>query len=152
MGLLVKLLLVAAILGMLWAGVAKIEQRGWDKRDLIAKKAELKAAEDSRKAEKDHAQLLADIGNHYKKEFEDAEARRKADVNAARSGALRLRVPGTLCPSLPEVAGSAPRSDGQAGAELPRQVTEDLLNLVNDADAVVRQLTACQAVITSDRR
>lgn len=98
--------------------------------------------------ERQHAETLALLGQHYQKEFQDAEARRKADVAAARDGALRLRVPGTLCPGPGgEAAAAAGGSDGAAGGELPGAVAADLLELVHDADRNARQLAACQAVI-----
>lgn len=96
----------------------------------------------------EHAKLLGQLEADYKKEKEDAEARRIRDVAAARSGALRLRVPGTLCPAADGATVGAPSgSDGAASGELPGPVAADLFALVHDADQVVRQLTACQAVV-----
>lgn len=98
--------------------------------------------------EKEHEKLLIQIGIHYKKEFEDVEARRVRDVAAARAGTLRLRIPGSVCPGPATQAGAAPAgSDGAEAGELPREVAADLLTLANDADNVVNQLTACQAVV-----
>ena len=131
---------------------SRIEQRGWDKRDAISKKAQAAAEKKARDDEAAHDKRLTDIGTHYKKEFEDAEIRRKADVDAARRGALRLRIPGAVCPVVPGAAASPSRSDGEASAELPGPVAADLLTLAHDADEVVRQLASCQAVVESDRR
>lgn len=42
--------------------------------------------------------------------------------------------------------------DGGAGAYLSTETAEFLLGLTGEADAVVRQLKACQAVAREDRR
>ena len=102
--------------------------------------------------ERQHAETLALLGQHYQKEFQDAEARRKADVAAARDGALRLRVPGTFCPGPGGEAAAAPGGgDGAAAGELPGPVAADLLELAHDADEVARQLAYAQSVIRAQR-
>lgn len=113
----------------------------------------LEAEKKARETERAHAERLAAIGTHYQKEFQTHEAQRLRDVAAARDGALRLRVPGTLCPDAgPAPGAAAGRGDGAEGGELPPAVTADLLQLVHDADRNTRQLAACQAVIESDRK
>lgn len=101
----------------------------------------------------DHKKLLDQLEADYKKEKEDAEARRVRDVAAARSGALRLRVPGTLCPAADgATAGTASGSDDAATGELPGPIAADLFTLVHDADEVARQLARAQAVIVAQRQ
>lgn len=103
--------------------------------------------------EREHAEKLALIGQVYQKEFQHAEELRRTDVARARDGALRLRVPGTLCPSPAGEAGpAAAGGDGPAQGELPGPIAADLLELAHDADQVARQLTAAQAVIEAQRR
>lgn len=102
--------------------------------------------------ERQHAETLALLGQHYQKEFQDAEARRKADVAAARDGALRLRVPGTLCPGPGgEAAAASSGGDGSQAGELPGPIAADLLDLAHDADQVARQLALAQSVILAQR-
>lgn len=109
----------------------------------------LKATNRIRELEREHSEKLALIGALYQKEFENAEAIRRRDVAAARDGALRLRVPGTLCPTAPgaSTGSAASGGDGAEGGELPPAVAADLLALVHDADRNTRQLAACQAVV-----
>jgi hypothetical protein len=106
----------------------------------------------ARKREADTEENISGIAQLFEREKENAEATRRRDVDAARSGAIRLSVPGGC-----RVAGSGaasttpaatPRSDDAAAGELSREVTASLLALADDADANTRQLTACQAVIT----
>lgn len=136
----------------------ELERAGWlDKEnvELAAANAEIERLNDeAREKEHQHAADLAEIGEKHEKDLEAGEAQRRADVAAARSGALKLRV-GGACPARPgasgagEAAPAAGERDGATTAELPPAVTADLLELVDDADAVVRQLTSCQAVVKS---
>lgn len=113
----------------------------------------LEAEEKARRTEREHLERLAAIGNHYQKEFQNAEALRRADVDRARDGALRLRVPGTLCPAADPAPGAAAGgSHGPEAGELPGALAAALLELAHDADRNTRQLAACQAVIESDRK
>lgn len=113
----------------------------------------LEAEEKARQVERAHLERLATIGAAYQKEFQHAETIRRADVERARDGALRLRVPGTLCPGPgPEAGPAAGRGDGAAPGELPGPLAAALLELAHDADRNTRQLAACQAVIESDRK
>lgn len=116
----------------------------------------LKAAEDKAKAKDEaHAKALVDLGARYEKEITNAKAQRDKDVAAAHAGALVLRfLPDRPSSGLivPNGAAGAPGSDGPQTVELPRAVTADLYALADDADAVVSQLSACQAVVQSDRK
>lgn len=109
-----------------------------------------------REQENRHAHTLANLDRSYSAERVALEERARRDRDAARDGALRLRVPGLSCPGAAAAEAPAPQGtpgggDDPAPVELPRAVTEDLLQLVNDADAVADQLRACQAVIRADR-
>lgn len=105
-----------------------------------------------RDLEREHAEKLALIGQHYQKEFTNAEALRIADVARARDGALRLRVPGTFCPGPnSQAATAAGGSDGAQAGELPGPVAADLLQLSHDADQVARQLAYAQSVIVQQQ-
>lgn len=105
-----------------------------------------------RDTESRHQDTLANIGQFYAKEFNDAEARRKRDVAAAHTAAGRLRDSagtcgqvGTSAPS-PAVA-SASGGDGATGCQLSGQTSAALFDLAHDADRDVRQLGKCQAVV-----
>lgn len=110
----------------------------------------------ARAAEKLKQDTLAALAADYEKDLENAENQRKADVAAARSGAISLRDPGTgsACaggsPASPATSGAG-GGNGQAGGKLSSDATEFLLSEADRADTIVRQLTACQAVVSADR-
>lgn len=122
--------------------------------DANAKIIALNAA--ARTREQEHAAQVNAISTQFAKDRNELIARGKRDADAARAGTLSLRIPSN-CPDAsggrPAEAGAgAAGSPATATTELPRQVTEDLLDLANDADAVVIQLTSCQAILISDRQ
>ncbi len=135
------------------------EKAVWQKRDndelRTANARILELEEQARSEERRHAEELAAISAGFEKEKANAAIQKDRDVAAARAGALSLRIhspckdPGGSEGS----AASAPASerDGAATIELPREVTANLFALADDADEVVKQLTACQAVIKADR-
>lgn len=103
----------------------------------------------ARAKEATQAAQLAVNGADYEKRLQDAEDQRLADVAAARSGRIVLRVPG-ICPAgNPAPADPAPASvsHGPADGQLPPEITGDLLELAHDADRNTEQLSACQAVV-----
>ena len=115
-----------------------------------------KAQRAARAAEQQAAMEAATDAAHYQKVIDDAHALRDRDVAAARAGALRMHVPGGCRPVQADGGGggaappSRPGSDGAADAELPAAVAGDLAGLMDDADAIVRQLTAAQDRIRFD--
>lgn len=144
-----------------WASLKVAEVRSEylvrDNQALAAANASIKRLQEEARATE--AKRVADmnvIATNYAKGYQNAEARRRADVSAARDGALVLRIPASACragggeaaPPGPAAAGG----HGPAAVELPRAVTADLLSLANDADQVADQLRACQAVVISDRK
>ena len=111
-------------------------------------KAGLETSEAERLKEHKRAETLAAIGATHEQEKADLEKRRRADVAAARAGALKLRVANACPASNAGETSAAPGVGNDATtAELPREITEDLLGLANDADEVVTQLGACQNTI-----
>lgn len=155
--------LVAAALGGEYDGNKRgvnAERVAWqakDNKELAAANARILQLEtDARAKEQDHAAELASIATNYEQELQNAENTRKADVAAARSGALRLRDPGArteqACGSGPAETATAPGGrDGQTGGELSPELAEFLVSEADRADAIVHQLSACQAVIVADR-
>ena len=145
-----------------WQNAAghKAERLEWQEREsqeLQAATAALSALQDKyRGQEQENARRLDEIAKQREKDRTDAANQTARDVAAARSGALRLRLPATTCQdpdrgAPTEAAAGTGERDGAQGPELPREIAADLLSLANDADDVVRQLTACQAVILQDR-
>jgi len=144
-----------------WAGLKVAEVHSTylarDNKALADANSMIQALQDAARAtEARRVQDMNTIAANYGKGYEDAEARRRRDVAAARDGALVLRVPASACRTGPGDSGpagsSSPGGDGAPGVELPRAVTADLLALANDADQVADQLRACQAVVLADRK
>lgn len=110
---------------------------------------------DARMRERLHSLRLNEISTEHLKELKNVQTQRDRDVAAARNGSLVLRLSPTGFKASPDPAGAAAaasgRCDGEARSELPREIAADLLALAYDADAVVHQLSACQAVVASDR-
>ena len=157
------LALIAAGLGGEYDGNARgvnSERVAWqakaNKEMTDANAKILQLENDARAKEQAHAAALDNIATNYEQELQHAENTRKADVAAARSGALRLRDPGataqqTCGSATGQAATSAGGRDGQAGGYLSAGATEFLFEQADSADAIVQQLGACQAVIVSDR-
>ena len=106
-------------------------------------------------AEKSHAIELQHVSNVYQKELIDVSAKKDAVIVALRTGAIRLRDPGTkytLSPNpLPGTSTGTSRCDGGPGGELSNETAEFLASEASRADAIVKQLAAAQAVIMKDR-
>lgn len=136
------------------------ERETWEKREnteLQAANAKVHGLEEAARAsERAHAVQIASIGTQHAKEMEDARKQKDRDMANARSGALSLRISAPCKASSGGIrAPAAPASgvgDGAETIELPREITANLFALADDADEVVRQLTACQAVILDDRK
>jgi hypothetical protein len=162
---------VVVAVGVAWAGslvgvgywqntaghtAERVEWQARDNEQLRLANERIVTLQDAARAtERLHATRLATVSTTYQKELQNAKAQRERDVAAARAGAIRLQyTPDSERPGGSEagaVTTGTGRCDGSARGELPRETTADLLALVDDADEVVRQLTACQAVVRSDR-
>lgn len=149
-------LLVSFVLGVAWIdhrgyvrGKAEVRAE-WDASRAADAVALNQANERNRKLEADHDAHIAAIGDHHAQEIADLEKRRARDAADARSGALRLRVPGA-CNSQSragEVQAAPQGSNGAQDGELRGEAAQDLTALAFDADRNTLQLTACQAVVT----
>lgn len=137
------------------------ERTTWQTRENI----ELRTANDkiktleegARKTEQDKAVALAAISTDYERKLSDANKQRASDAAAVRAGTLRLRDPDPpglrACGGVaPETSAGTGRRDGGAAGDLSAAASGFLLDLANEADDVARQLTACQRVVTEDRR
>ncbi len=162
--MIVGLLLAAIALGgtcyFKGKAVGEREERAvWAELQLqqsIAASRQLQEAQaKARGAEQRFAALVAKVDKDYQEKRHANQARRDMDNRAARDGVIGLRYPqpgadgarGIGC-ATPSPASSG---DGAPTTELPRALAADLLDLANDADAVVEQLTSCQAVVLADR-
>lgn len=151
--------------GSYWYGTnvgAEGERVEWQKREnqelAAANKRIVDLTETVRAKESMHAVELANISAQYQKELQDEKSKADRVIADVRAGARKLRIPvaSTYQACGSGEAGKAPaapfRRDGEARAELSASASSFLIGLANEADQVVRQLTACQAIIMQDRK
>lgn len=111
----------------------------------------------ARQQEQQSATAMAAISADYETRIHDAQTLHDRDVAAARSGALRLRYvyPAPALPAggnpIAETGAGTSGRNGSSGGELPGEIAAGLYGLADDADAIARQLAACQAVVRQDR-
>ncbi|WP_306602530.1 lysis system i-spanin subunit Rz [Azonexus sp.] len=136
----------------------KAERTTWQQREnaeLTAANARiLELTAEARQAEQGHAAALAKASATYQENLQHEKATRDRTIADLRSGALRLRI--ELASR--ETAGggaagegesSAGRCDGETHGELSPAAAEFLVDLASEADDVVHQLNAAQAVIAA---
>lgn len=141
----------------------KDERAKWlarESKELAAANEEIdRLHKQAREEEGHHAEMLFAISKDYEREIGNAKRARDLALDAVRSGAVVLRDPGIrtsgcegprLGPAR-EAPAAAGKRNGAAAADLSREAGVFLLELASEADDVVRQLTACQAVVRSDR-
>lgn len=129
-----------------------------DRAHRAALAAELRA-----KAEREaqHAKDMAALDEKFTKEIEDAKRVSDRDIAAVRAGELRLRERFT-CPAPGPAAGPSGGADkagtttglgdDPAPGGLRQPDAEFLIRYSDEADTVVRQLSACQAIVNRDRK
>lgn len=135
----------------------KVAELARENTELTASNAKIQELQNAaRSLEAKRASETNAIAVQFEKDKKRALDQKDRDHADALAGAIKLRfatTPSETDRGAPCTAGATAGSgNGGTTAELPRKVTDDLLALANDADAVVVQLTACQAVITSDRK
>jgi prophage endopeptidase len=129
-------------------------------RDLQASEeariAERGIAARERAKEQDWQKRFVAASTDYQKRIAANETQRLADMAAVDARTLILRDPNSAVQTCPdrtgEIAGSASGRDGGPGSELPPKTAQFLLSLAGEADSVVGQLTACQAILRSERQ
>lgn len=166
-------LLILGVAGTIWWAAATIHDNIYDdgvhaERVIWQEKEARESAERAAKiqeletravtAEKAHEERVATIDAKHTKELEDANKQKADDIAAARAGAIKLRWPGQDTGgrgnggvAAGTIAVTAGQCNDTTGGELPGSVAANLLSLANDADRNTEQLTACQAVVLSDR-
>lgn len=137
-----------------------VERSAWQAREnselAMANAKIVELEETARATERKHANQIASISRNLQEEIARAKLQKDLDSVAARNGALRLydKFAAGVCADRDKagaVGAGAGRRDGSTGCELSSEAAQFLLGLAGDADDIARQLTACQAVITSDR-
>lgn len=137
------------------------ERAEWLKREnteLTTANARIKTLEDeARAAEQSHGKAMVAASTQYQKDLSHEQATKDGVIADLRSGARRLRIELAAAKatggSATAQAGAGPgRCDGGTTAELSESAAEFLVGLASEADTVVHQLTACQAVVTADRQ
>jgi len=156
------LAIVAALSAIAWAihnaGV-KSERAVWQQREAkinVETAIKIDAANKRiQEKEREIAVLLTDASEWYQAKITEKENALNTALNSLRDGTGRLFVNATCPAAGGDPATAAPAAaggrDGSTRAELSRADSEFLLRLGAEADAVVLQLTACQAVVRADR-
>lgn len=134
------------------------ERSAWQQREnteLTAANARiLELTAEARKAEQTHAAALTKASATYQEQLKNEKEKRNRTMADLQSGALRLRVE----LARRETAGGSAAAEGDAGpgrcdgethSELSPAAAGFLVSLAGEADDVVHQLTAAQAVITA---
>ena len=138
------------------------EQARWVARENAA----LRAANEeisqlntqAREQERQHAEAMAHISTQFQEQLQHVKSQKDSVIADLRTGAVRLRIPVTApstsaaCGGIPaEAFASAAGRDGETRAELSAEAAEFLVGLASEADEVVQQLSACQALLQADR-
>jgi len=164
---------VAALGGALWwlhhhiytqgydAGKVEVtaQYAARDKAAEAAAQARIRELETQRIAiERKHADDLQLVASKLAQEQQNAN-KIQSDLRARlAAGTLRLRDPGASGANagsecrVSQAAAAASGSDGGTTGQLSATASDFLVTLAGEADAVARQLAACQDVIRSDRR
>ncbi|WP_413460197.1 lysis system i-spanin subunit Rz [Herbaspirillum huttiense] len=116
--------------------------------------------EQARSAEAKHGQAMASISAQYQKDLKNERLAKDRAIDAVRRGELRLYDPGVRATGDNRVGGGQACAtdattigrDGATRSQLSESASEFLLALAGEADEVVRQLTACQAVVKADHQ
>lgn len=120
---------------------------------LAATRAEADAQRDAREQEREHAQQFAAIAGRLVTENENAEAEVDRLLAGLRDGTERLRRR-FQCPAAPGVPGAAAGAGGGGEAAEAGFGAADAavaLRIARDGDDAIRQLSACQALLASER-
>lgn len=114
--------------------------------------------QDARKKESEQGINVANIVDTYEKEKQNAKIENDATINNLNNGIIKLRdkyaasSTSTCSSSTSAIATNTPSDSQKTGTELSQTTAQFLLGLTNEADDIVLQLTACQALLISDRQ
>lgn len=172
---LVKLLVVAASAGLVWLAFVGYgeqqyqagelaERSTWLQRDnsqLQEANARIATLQQTaRDKEHAHGQEMAAIGTKHQEDLDHVRTEKNRVIDGLRARNLRLRIPvistaSAACSGVDtsgEAGASAGQRDGEETAELSGAAAEFLVELTSEADDVAWQLSACQAVVETDRQ
>jgi flagellum-specific peptidoglycan hydrolase FlgJ len=149
----VLVLAIAALVALGWEARAVIAER--DAATSKAAQAEQLTTQTQAARAKEHATAASDAAAsaQYQKGLEDGKQDLDGALNRLRA-ALRLRdqqLAAARAGNLPAAVAGAGRRDGEARSDFLAAYGEDALRLAAEADDVVQQLFACQAIVESDR-
>ncbi len=156
-------IVAAAISAYKWAynnGV-NAERVAWQKAEnkaLQATLADLQATQEKlRAAERNHAAQLNAVSQNYQEQLTNEKQKLNSAIASYRAGTISLRdkhaaSDAPACAGFAaEIGTGAGRRDATEGAQLSQPLAEFLIGLASEADEVVQQLTACQAIVNADR-
>lgn len=142
--------LLAAFLVGCWIGnsYGTSQQRAHYEPILRAQAERARQAEaQARQIEREAAQKVARISDEGLRQLAEVESRYQASLRDLNTGNIRLRRELTACSSrVPSTALDSSVDHGTEDSGLRQAVIGDLLRVGRDANAVVEQLTACQAL------
>lgn len=132
----------------------------WQKKEQAAQAAydaEVTKLKAQNKAQESEWQTkITEAGVQYANDLKDQQDQAAADVAAARSGALKLRVRSSCVQTGDRGSAKASSDSGQPQAagtcELPAEVTGRLFELANDANRVANKFNACLAILQAERK
>jgi len=113
--------------------------------------ADAQAAEAAAKEAKDAAAFAA-LADNLREENERAKQDADRTIADLRRGAVRLRDRFTCKSTVPAAAGSPARSDEADEGGFTVEDASVALGIARDGDAAIRQLTACQAILSAERQ
>nr|WP_314710603.1 lysis system i-spanin subunit Rz [uncultured Comamonas sp.] len=140
------------------------ERNSWLGRDnealQIANGLIAELQQKAREQEQVHGTAMAGIAVQHQQDLKHVRTEKDRVIADLRARNLRLRIP-TFSASNATCSGSGAVSeagagtgqrDGEESAELSGAAAEFLVGLTSEADDVVWQLSACQAVVLADRK
>ena len=134
--------------------------RAWQKKEQAAQAAydaevaKLKAQNAAKESE--WQTKITEAGVQYANDLNEQQNQAAADVAAARSGALKLRVRSSCVQTGDRGSAQVSPDPGQPQAagtcELPAEITGRLFELANDANRVANKFNACLAILQAERK
>jgi hypothetical protein len=124
--------------------------------DRSHREALQKLTDEARIAERVRVMEINDLDIKFTEELTDAKLETERALAAVAAGELRLRNRFT-CPAVsasngvPATGARAGVDNGEEGSGLQKSDGDFLVRLAGEADLVVTQLRACQAVVAGDR-
>jgi len=125
--------------------------RGKSEAETIHAQRALVAEETVRTLERQSAADIVAIEEKHRQELANVTRRKDRVIADLRAGNLRLRQLDTRSGGGPQARPGAAGVDGGEKAGLPRQDIEFLVSLASEADAVVMDRQALQAIVRKDR-